>query len=278
MSLPSPSSSTPSSTISLNVVPARIGIAWVKLGIKTFFKQPLALGGLFFMNFALTQILGLLPGIGFILAVGLIPAFNAGLLVATQQAEQNKFPMPLTLFSAFRQNTKNTKFILTLGVIYVLIVVVLITLFNLIFIDPSNSSLIVDGKLNEKLVGNSDFQIASMVVLGLQLPIGMLFWHAPALVHWHEVSPIKALFFSFVACFKNLSAMVVYFSMWLVVFLLGGLILTVVTAAMGSESMLPLVIFPAGLLMATMFFTSIYFTFKDSFSVTNSDLAGVNKQ
>jgi hypothetical protein len=266
---------SPSSNISLNVVPARTGIAWVKMGIKTFFKQPLALGGLFFMNVALTQILGLLPGIGFILAVGLIPAFNAGLLVATQQAEQNKFPMPLTLFSAFRQNKKNTKSILTLGVIYVLIAVVLITLFNLIFIDPSNSSLIVDGKINEKLVGNSDFQLASMVVLTLQLPIGMLFWHAPALVHWHEVSPIKALFFSFVACFKNLSAMVVYFSMWLVVFLLGGFILTVVTAAIGSESILPLLILPAGLLMAAMFFTSIYFSFKDSFTTENTAVSDV---
>jgi len=33
----------------LNIVPARTGITWVKLGIQTFFKQPLALAGLFFL-------------------------------------------------------------------------------------------------------------------------------------------------------------------------------------------------------------------------------------
>ena len=36
----------------LNIVPARTGILWVKLGIKTFLKQPLALTGLFFMYMA----------------------------------------------------------------------------------------------------------------------------------------------------------------------------------------------------------------------------------
>ena len=33
----------------LNIVPARTGLTWVKLGISTFFKQPLAIVGLFFM-------------------------------------------------------------------------------------------------------------------------------------------------------------------------------------------------------------------------------------
>jgi hypothetical protein len=261
---------SPTSTISLNVVPARTGIAWVKQGIKTFIKQPLALGGLFFMNVLVTQILGLIPGIGFILAVGLIPAFNAGLLVATQQAEQNQFPMPLTLFSTFRQSTKKIKSMLALGGIYVLTAGILITIFNLIFNDPSNARLIVEGKINETLIGNSDFQIATLVVLALQLPLGMLFWHAPALVHWHEISPVKALFFSFVACLKNLAAMVVYFSSWFVVFILGGTILSVIAGIAGSGSAAPLVILPAGLLMATMFFTSIFFTFKDSFITPTS--------
>ena len=36
----------------LSVVPARAALAWVKLGVKTFFRQPLALSGLFFMFLA----------------------------------------------------------------------------------------------------------------------------------------------------------------------------------------------------------------------------------
>ena len=34
--------------VKLNIVPARTGLQWVKLGIRTFLRQPLALAGLFF--------------------------------------------------------------------------------------------------------------------------------------------------------------------------------------------------------------------------------------
>ena len=103
-----------------------------------------------------------------------------------------------------------------------------------------------------------------------------MFWHAPALVHWHDVSPIKALFFSFIACVKNFAAMVVYFFMWLAVFSLGGLVLTLLAIATGSESAVSFVMLPAALLMAAMFFTSIYFTFKDSFITPSTTLTPSN--
>ena len=45
----------------LNIVPARTGIEWVKLGIQTFFKQPLALAGLFFLFMAIMSIATLIP-------------------------------------------------------------------------------------------------------------------------------------------------------------------------------------------------------------------------
>ena len=39
----------------LNVVPALTGVIWVRLGIKTFWRQPVALSGLFFMFMAREQ-------------------------------------------------------------------------------------------------------------------------------------------------------------------------------------------------------------------------------
>ena len=263
-------SSTPSSTISLNVVPARTGIAWVKLGIKTFFKQPLALGGLFFLNFALLQLLNLIPAIGFVLAFGLIPAFNAGMFVAVKLVEINKVPNPTTLFVAFKQSKEATKAIILLGAFYLVAYAVLITLFNLIYTDPSNAPLILEGKLNGKVFGNSDFQTASLLVLFLQLPIGMLFWHAPALVHWHNVPPFKALFFSWMACFRNLPAMVIYVFCWIGVFILGGLVLSMLALLTDSITIVSFITPAIALLIIAMFFTSIYFTFKDSFITPSS--------
>jgi hypothetical protein len=59
--------------------------------------------------------------------------------------------------------------------------------------------------------------------------------------------------------------------MWLAVFSLGGLILTLVAASTGSESAVTFIMLPAALLMAAMFFTSIYFTFKDSFITPSTE-------
>ena len=55
------------------------------------------------------------------------------------------------------------------------------------------------------------------VFVGLHLPLSLMFWHAPALVHWHGFSPLKGLFFSLLACLRNFWAFAVFALMWLAV-------------------------------------------------------------
>ncbi len=261
-------STASASAISLNVVPARTGIEWVKSGIKTFFKQPLALGGLFFMFMALISLVSQLPFVGAAMALVVLPAATIGLMAATQEASNGKFPMPAVLFTAFRSGAQKTKAILMLGALYAvgfLIVLGVSALFDggqfaNFYLGGGGS-----GAMTKEIMGSSEFQMATWAAMALYLPLSLMFWHAPALVHWHDVSPVKALFFSFITCVKNFAAMVVFFFMWLAVFSLGGLILTLVAASTGSESVVSFIMLPAALLMAAMFFTSIYFTFKDSF-------------
>ena len=45
----------------LQIVTARTGVAWVKEGIRTFWRQPLALSGLFFVFLGLISLTSLLP-------------------------------------------------------------------------------------------------------------------------------------------------------------------------------------------------------------------------
>ena len=47
----------------LQLVPARQGTLWIKLGIQTFFRQPLALAGLFFMFLAVISIFNLIQDV-----------------------------------------------------------------------------------------------------------------------------------------------------------------------------------------------------------------------
>jgi hypothetical protein len=253
--------------ISLNIVSANAGVAWVKQGIKTFFKQPLALGGLFFMNFGLSQLLAMLPLVGVFIAIVLIPAFNLGLLTATRIANEGTFPMPKTLFEAFRFGSEKIKAIVQLGVMYMAGILIVVSVFLLLFTFQPDALGSKDPATIAKNMMSGDFFMALAVSFLAYIPLGVAFWHAPALVFWHGVKPIKALFFSAIACYRNLSAMLVYFLSWLGVFLVGGLVLSVVAGISGSESAVSFLMLPVALMLAAMFFNSIYFTYVDSFKI-----------
>jgi hypothetical protein len=51
-------------------------------------------------------------------------------------------------------------------------------------------------------------------------------------------------------------------------FLTMGLVVAIIAAIAGSPALINAILFPLGLSMAAMFFTSIYFTFVDTFDLT----------
>ncbi|MES2362155.1 MAG: BPSS1780 family membrane protein [Pseudomonadota bacterium] len=256
----------------LNIVPARTGITWVKLGCKTFFQQPLAMAGLFFMFMALLSIATLVPFIGAALALALLPAATLGLMAATQEATKGKFPMPSILISAFRAGKQRVRAMMVLGALYAAGFLALMAVSALVDGGQFAKLYLVGGKLTEDMVLQGNFQAAMWVTMALYLPLSLLFWHAPALVHWHGVTPVKSLFFSFMACYKNWAALAVYGLVWVGVFVLAIVLVTLVSAVLGNPAFATLALFPVALLMMAMFFTSIYFTFRDSFTDTDDTL------
>ena len=73
---------------------------------------------------------------------------------------------------------------------------------------------------------------------------------------------------SAVACFRNFGAHLLYGLAWLAVFLAVGSVFGLIGGLIGGATMARAVMMPTALLMAAMFSTSIYFTFRDSFSAT----------
>ena len=254
----------------LNIVPPRTGVTWVKLGFKTFFQQPLAMSGLFFMFMALLSIASLLPFIGAAVALALLPAATLGLMAATQEATKGKFPMPSILISAFRAGQKRFQAMLILGALYAAGFLAIMAVVSLIDGGQFARIYLVGGKITEELVMQTDFQVAMWVTLALYLPLSLTFWHAPALVHWHDVTPVKSLFFSFMACYKNFGAFTVYGFAWMGIFMLTILGVTLLAALLGSPAFAGVAMFPVALVIFAMFFTSIYFTFRDSFEATSA--------
>ncbi len=241
----------------LNVVPARTGIQWVREGIRTFLRQPLALVGLFFMYMALMLIVAQIPVIGVLLAGVLVPATSLGLMAATLEASRGRFPMPTVLLSAFRAGRQRLRAMLTLGLVYTVASLAASQIVALLL--PPAPATGTPADAQEQMGG------AVLLTLLLHLPVFLAFWHAPALVHWHGVPPAKSLFFSAVACLRNARAFLVYGVAWAGLVMAMGVVVAVVAMLTGSGQAANMVMMPFALLMAAMMSTSMYFTFRDSF-------------
>jgi len=225
----------------LQIVPARQGIVWFKQGVRTFLKQPLAFTGLFFMFMAAISLLSLLPVIGTPLALALLPAATLGLMAATQ----------IVLYAV--------GFILLMGISAT--------------VDGGQFARVylLGGELTPEIVMQGDFQTAALLAMVLYLPLSLLFWHAPALVHWHGITPVKSLFFSAVACVRNAGAFTVFGLVWMAAFLGMATAVALLVGILGNPELINAILFPLGLAMAAMFFTSFYFTYRDCFDAPGGE-------
>lgn len=246
----------------LNLVPARTGLLWVRQGIRTFWRQPLAMGGLFFMFMGLVSVLSAIPLLGPALGLALVPAATVGLIAASREAEAGRFPMPLTLVIAFRQGPKAMQAMLVLGGVYAASMMALMLLGALLAGDPPTGS---GGEVSADALRHALSDSAIGWLLLIYVPVMAAFWHAPALVHWHGVSPGKSVFFSFMACWANKGAMLMFMLGWVGVFAAVGLGVSVLAPLLGGKAVLHMVLYPLVLLMAAMFHTAIWFSFRDSF-------------
>ena len=256
----------------LHIVPASTGITWVKSGIAVFRRQPMAMAALFFMTMAAMSLASVVPLIGPALALALLPSATLAMMVASAEAMQGRFPTPAVLLVAFRTGRQRLNHMLVLGALYAGG-----------FLAVMGISALVDGgvfaqvylggeTMTQEIAENEDFQHAMWVAMALYLPLSLLFWHAPGLVHWHGVPPVKSLFFSIVACVRNFGAFVVFGLGWLAVFALGGVLMSLVSAVLGlfSAGAMGGLMVGLAMVMAAMFFSSIVFTFRDCFAAPDT--------
>lgn len=257
----------------LNIVPARTGIQWVKSGVTTFLRQPLAMAGLFFMFMAVLSVLSFIPLVGSLLALVLLPAATLGLMAGTREAAAGIFPKPSVMVVALRGSPLQKRSMLVLGLMYAGCLVALMAVSALLDGGKFASLYLGGGGVTREMAQDSGFLGALWVSMALYLPVSMLFWHAPALVHWHGLPPVKSLFFSFVACLRNAGAFLLYGMAWLVVFLGAGLVVSLLAGLAGGPGLAATLMFPVAMLLAAMFFTSILFTVDDCFETTSGDSA-----
>ncbi|UFS56586.1 hypothetical protein LN050_01570 [Comamonadaceae bacterium M7527] len=253
----------------LHIVPSSQGVQWVRLGVKTFIRQPLALGGLFFLFIGVVSVLSIVPLLGTALSLIILPAASLGLINAARLASTGSFPLPVTLIAAFTAGAAKRSAMLQLGVLYTAAFLAVIGVTMLIDGGQFSGVYLMGAPLTEDMVADGRFISALWVALLLYLPMAAVFWHAPALVFWHDVTPGKSLFFSAMACWRNKGAMLMFMLTWMAVITGAGVVITLLAGMLGGAAVINMLLMPATMVMAAMFFASIYFTYQDSFEGTH---------
>ena len=263
----------------LNLVPARTGAAWVRQGLQAFAKRPLAFVSLFFFFMAVVSIASQVPLVGTVIALILLPTMTLGLMAAAAAASDvtpdgQKAASATVFLASLNAVRADVKPMLVLGALYAVLFLSVMGLSALIDGGQFARVYLLGETINRELAESGEFQAALWLAMALYLPLSLAFWHAPALVHWHKVPPAKSLFFSLIACFKNFGALAVYGLTWVAVFVGAGIVLSLIATLLAAAGIFGgegagaaggAMMVGGALIMATMFFTSTWFTFRDSF-------------
>ncbi len=256
----------------LLLVPPRQGALWVRQGFRVFIKQPMAFAGLFatflFAVFALT----LLPVIGPLLLLALLPLGSLGFMVATKGSLDGSFPLPRAFIAPLRTGRPQVVALIKLGVIYAAATWAILALSD--WIDGGALDALMEAQASgasspdvvAAKLADSHLEAGVLLRFGLLGLLSVPFWHAPALVHWGRLGAAKSLFFSTVACWRNKGAFLVYSLAWLGVFILFALVANLVLGLIGRAQLVPFVAMPASLIFSTVFYASLWFTFSDCFA------------
>ncbi len=262
----------------LHLVPARTGVEWVRLGLKTFWRQPLAFVSLFFFFMAVISIVSQFPFLGSIVAPVLLPFMTLGLMVATSIAftsDTSKPTSPAMFMGAARAMRSEWRPMAVLGAISAVYFVAAVGLSALIDGGELARVYLLDADFTQEMAASPDFQKARLLVMLLNLPLSLAMWHAPALIHWHQVEPVKSLFFSVVALFRNFAAYLMFGLCWFGVFLIAGIALGLLATLLvtvgalglggGASTLGGALMVGSALILAAMSLSSTWFTFRDSF-------------
>ncbi len=256
----------------LQLVPARQGALWVRQGFKIFLRQPMGFAALFAAFLGCIFVLTLLPVVGPLLLLALLPLGSLGFMIATRRVLDGRFPLPRAFIEPLRSGRPRLLAMLKLGLIYAAATWTILWFSDII--DGGALDALVEAQATSKSSPDviaaklADSRLEAGVLLRFAL-LGLLsvpFWHAPALVHWAGLGAGKALFFSSVACWRNKGAFIVYSLTWLGVLVLFAMVANLMFALFGRAQLVPFIALPASLLLSTVFYASLYFTFSACFT------------
>ena len=255
----------------LATVPARQGSVWARQGFRVFFKRPMVFAALFALFMFAVFVLALLPVVGPLLLLGLLPLVTLSFMLATQATLAGELPTPAALFRALRMDRPRRIAMLKLGAIYALTTFGVLGLSGIVdggAFDALMDALpnvqakpeLVNAALADPRLGQG-LLLRSVLTSLLSVP----FWHAPALVFWGGQGCAQSLFSSTLACWRNKGAFTIYMLSWMSAVMLFATLGSIVFGLLGQLPLFAVAATPFSLMLTTVFYASLYFTFADCF-------------
>jgi hypothetical protein len=249
-------------------VPAKTGYVWFRQGIWLFRKNPLAFLTLFFAYLLAMTLISLIPVIGGVLPLVLIPGIAVGFMAACRDTIAGKPVFPTILVDGFRSyGSTVARRLLLLGCLYI-VAMALVLAGSALADGGVLLRLMVNGEaMQQETLATSNLPLAILTALAFYVPVAMLFWFSPILAAWHDVPPVKAMFFSIISCWRNRGAFVVYGALWFAVAITVSLGLSTLLQALGAGDLALIVLMPASIIVTTMLYCSFYATYRGCFGV-----------
>jgi len=254
----------------LQTVPARNGLLWIRHGLKVFQRRPMALASLFASFVFLALALTLLPHVGLVLVLMALPLLSLGFMLATHLVLQDKTPTAAVFIAPLRLTAERRRTQLLLGAGYALAALLITVLSGWISggtLDQLQAVLAEGGKQEEIDALTADPRLAwgAFSRLLLTALVAVPFWHAPALVHWGGQGLLQSLFSSTLGVWRNRGAFVYNIMLWGAMVFALSLLLSLILGILGLGQYLAMLAMPLGLLISTVFYASLYFSFIDCF-------------
>jgi hypothetical protein len=248
----------------MDKLPAATGWQWIKQGFALFRRQPAELCTLFLSYMFLMMVITIIPLLGQVLPLILVPVFSMAFMQACVQVEKGQRVYPNLLLTGFRSPAFAT--LLKLGVLYVLAAVVAI-----------GASALVDGgvlwqvmsgsaRVDAKAMQNSNITLAMLVAALLYTPAAMAFWYAAPLAAWQGMGVGKAIFYSFFAVRRAGRAFLLYGLGWALIGVLLPLLLSTLLGQLtGSPVLMMMVLLPLSIVLTVAMYCSFYPTYTTVF-------------
>ncbi|MCS6765865.1 MAG: hypothetical protein MO847_05285 [Candidatus Protistobacter heckmanni] len=251
--------------------PSKQGYVWFRQGLWLFKRNPMGFLMLIFLYLLVVQLSMLIPIVGVVVVLTLAPGIFAGLMDGCRDTILGERVRPLTLVSAFRKHGgQAARRLLALGLLHTTLVMVL-SLVATSLIDVQALVPMVLQQQEPTIEGIRQLYFALGVGLVLYTPVVMLIWFSPLLIIWEGIPPGKALFFSWIACWRNRGAFLAYLSIWAVCLIALPLFIESLLQALDVSDVGSLVLIPYTVVMTAIMYCSVYASWKSCFQEAVAD-------